>query len=86
MTTHWFRVKLGHTDRITCKRLSLYHFQQRSFTPHVHAKQAEGGAKINLEPIEIMEHFKFSQRQLREIEENQDFLLEKWRQIQGGEE
>ncbi len=57
--------------------------------PHIHVKQAEGGAKINLNPIEIVEHFDLNQRQLREIEEiveeNQSFLMEKWQEFQGDE-
>jgi len=48
--------------------------------------------KGSKKPREIIftEHFQLSQRQLREIEdivkENRDYLFEKWREIQGGEE
>lgn len=57
---------------------------------HVHVQQAEGGAKITLQPlIEVVEHYQLNQRQLREIldivEQNLDFLLEKWQEIQGNE-
>lgn len=56
---------------------------------HIHVKHAEGGAKIRLETVEVTEHHQLSQRQLREIrdivEENRDYLLEKWHEIQGGE-
>jgi hypothetical protein len=49
-------------------------------------KQAEGGAKINLEPIEVVEDFKLNPRQRREIleivTEYHEFLLEKWNEFQ----
>jgi uncharacterized membrane protein YcaP (DUF421 family) len=74
--------------RVTGYRFII--FTNDHLPPHVHAKQAEGGAKINLNPIEITEHFKLNQRQLREIEEivqeYQDYWVEQWREIQGGEE
>jgi hypothetical protein len=55
--------------------------------PHIHVKHAEGGGKINLEPVEWVEHFELNQRQRREIleivVENRDYLLEKWQEFQG---
>lgn len=57
---------------------------------HVHVKQAEGGAKLDLDPVQIVEYFELNQRQLREIleivEENRELLLEKWQELQGNEE
>lgn len=56
---------------------------------HIHVKQAGGGAKINLKPIEVVEQFHLNTRQLREIleivDENQEFLLAKWQEFQGGD-
>jgi hypothetical protein len=56
---------------------------------YVHVKQAEGGAKINLEPIGIVEYWELNQRQLREIkeivEEYQTYLLDKWQEFQAGD-
>jgi hypothetical protein len=54
---------------------------------HVHVKQAEGGAKVSLNPVEITEYWKLNPRQLRRIEDivsdNQDYLLEKWNELHG---
>jgi hypothetical protein len=56
---------------------------------HIHVKHAEGGAKVRLKAVEITEYYQLTQRQLREIrdivEENRDYLMEKWREIQGDE-
>ena len=55
--------------------------------PHVHVKQAEGGAKVSLDPIKVEEYWQLNRRQLREIkeivEEQRDFIVEKWKEIQG---
>ena len=55
--------------------------------PHVHVRRAEGGAKISLDVVEVVEFHKLNIRQLSEIielvEYNRDYLLEKWREIQG---
>lgn len=57
---------------------------------HIHVKKAEGGAKVNLEPIEVVEHYQLTRRQINEIrkitEENQEYLLAKWQELQGGDE
>ena len=54
---------------------------------HIHVQMAEGGAKVNLAPVEITEHFGLNPRQLRDIleivDDNSAFLIEKWQEIQG---
>lgn len=55
--------------------------------PHIHVQRAEGGAKISLQPIEIVEYHALNARQLREIiaivGEHHGYLLDKWREVQG---
>ena len=55
--------------------------------PHIHVQRAEGGAKIGLRPIEIVEYHALNTRQLGEIiaivSEHHDYLLDKWREVQG---
>jgi hypothetical protein len=56
---------------------------------HIHVQHAEGGARIRLDDVEITEYYQLGQRQLREIreivDENYDYLLEKWHEIHGDE-
>ena len=55
--------------------------------PHIHVQRAEGGAKIGLQPIDIVEYHALNERQLREVlaivSEHHDYLLDKWREVQG---
>jgi hypothetical protein len=62
-------------------------FSNDHLPPNVHVKQAEGGAKVTINPVEITEFWKLSPRQLRRIEEiieeHQAFLLAKWQELHG---
>jgi hypothetical protein len=55
--------------------------------PHIHVKQAEGGTKIRLEPVEIIAYWSLTPRQLRAImtitRENRDYFLSKWYELHG---
>lgn len=75
----------------TVLRVKGYHviiFTNDHPPPHVHVRRAEGGAKVSFDPVVIVEYHRLNQRQLSEIielvEYNRDYLLEKWREIQGG--
>jgi Domain of unknown function (DUF4160) len=55
--------------------------------PHIHVQQAEGAAKVELDPVVMTEHYHLNRRQMREIiaivEENREYLLDKWQEFQG---
>jgi hypothetical protein len=65
-------------------------FTNDHLPPHIHVRRAEGGAKVNLVQIEVVEHYNLNRRQLNEIIElvnqHRDFLLKKWNEIQGNYE
>ena len=56
--------------------------------PHFHARHAEGGAKIQTDPVEVIDSG-LGRRQLRLVlawaELHQDELLENWRLARAGE-
>lgn len=49
---------------------------------HVHVYKAENEARVQLDPVEIMDSEGFNTRELKAvrklISENQEYLLEKW--------
>lgn len=52
---------------------------------HVHVISAEGEAKYWLEPeIELARNYRYSNRQLREIEAHKDELTDAWREYFAG--
>jgi hypothetical protein len=66
-------------------------FTNDRLPPHIHVRlhvrRAEGGAKVNLLQVEVAEQYNLNRRQLSEIIElihqHRDFLLRKWKEIQG---
>jgi hypothetical protein len=54
---------------------------------HVHAFAGGGEAKINLDPVEVVQVWKMSKATARKakrvVVEHQDYLLEKWEEING---
>lgn len=50
--------------------------------PHVHVFSAGKNAKINLDPVRVVENVQFNRRELRQavqlIEENRTLLQERW--------
>ncbi|MCA0458699.1 MAG: DUF4160 domain-containing protein [Chloroflexi bacterium] len=62
-------------------------FTNDHIPPHIHVQHAEGAAKVELDPIRIVEYYQLNRRQLNEIvliiEENREFLLLKWQEFQG---
>ena len=55
--------------------------------PHVHAFEGSGDAKINLNPVEVVQVWRMSKATSRKakrvVVERQDYLLEKWEEING---
>jgi hypothetical protein len=72
---------------LNTKGLKFIIFTDDHPPPHVHVKQAEGGAKIQLEPVEIIAYWSLTPRQLREIMEitrdNRDYFLSRWYELHG---
>jgi len=52
---------------------------------HVHVRRAGNEARINLDPIEVMNNYGFSNREIKQIlriiEDNQTLLLTEWDNI-----
>lgn len=55
--------------------------------PHVHAFKGGGEAKINLDPVEVVQAWKMNKATARKakrvVAENQAYLLERWEEING---
>ena len=55
--------------------------------PHVHAFEGSGEAKINLDPVEVVQVWKMSKATARKakrvVAEHQSYLLGKWEEING---
>ncbi len=55
--------------------------------PHVHAFKGGGEAKINLDPVEVVQAWKMKKPTVRKakrvVAQNQSYLLEKWEEING---
>lgn len=54
---------------------------------HVHVFKGGGEAKINLDPVEVVQVWKMNKATARKakrvVAENQTYLLEKWEEING---
>ena len=55
--------------------------------PHVHVFKGDGEAKINISPVELVAVWNMKKQVARRarsiVEGNQEFLLERWRDIHG---
>jgi hypothetical protein len=55
--------------------------------PHIHVQRGEGGAKIGLQPLEVVEYYGLNARQLGDIiiivKEHHSYLLDRWNEFHG---
>ncbi|MEJ2347519.1 MAG: DUF4160 domain-containing protein [Gammaproteobacteria bacterium] len=67
----------------------FFFFSREETRPHIHVYSGDGEAKFWIEPtVELARHYRYTQRQLREIEgiveEYRDVIRTAWRERFGG--
>ncbi len=64
--------------------MRFFFFSNEHLSIHIHVKNADGSAKFNIDPLELIENNGLKQKDIylaeSIIEENKELIVEKWEQ------